>query len=249
MKILASDYDNTLKRGSIDINDIRAIEKFRSENNLFGIVTGRSLLSIKEEIIKHQIPVDFVVGLNGGIITDHNFQVLDKYVIEPAIVPEVLNYILSNSKMVGFYGNQYQTLKFSSLEKKGIYNETGAILNEVLNFGVIVNQHEYLMPVYLELKQRFSDYLSFHQNGDRLIDISKVKVDKATGIARIMALLRLHDELYVVGDSYNDIPMIEAYQGFAMVTGKEEVKNLATCVFQNFTEMIGYIDARKPKNK
>ena len=53
MKILASDYDGTLRTEElVDINDVHAIHEFRAAGNMFGLVTGRSMESIQTEIQK-----------------------------------------------------------------------------------------------------------------------------------------------------------------------------------------------------
>lgn len=42
MKILASDYDGTLRTEElVDINDVHAIHEFRAAGNMFGLVTDR----------------------------------------------------------------------------------------------------------------------------------------------------------------------------------------------------------------
>lgn len=51
MKILASDYDGTLRTEELVAEkDIEAIARFRKAGNLFGIVTGRSMESLQKEI-------------------------------------------------------------------------------------------------------------------------------------------------------------------------------------------------------
>lgn len=47
MKILASDFDNTLYfHNSMKENDLKAIKKFQEKGNLFGICTGREINGI-----------------------------------------------------------------------------------------------------------------------------------------------------------------------------------------------------------
>ncbi len=49
MKILASDFDNTLYfHNSMKENDLKAIKKFQEKGNLFGICTGREINGIIE---------------------------------------------------------------------------------------------------------------------------------------------------------------------------------------------------------
>ena len=50
MKILASDYDGTLRTEELVAEkDIEAIARFSKAGNLFGIVTGRSMESLQKE--------------------------------------------------------------------------------------------------------------------------------------------------------------------------------------------------------
>ncbi len=75
MKILASDYDGTLRTEElVDINDVHAIHEFRAAGNMFGLVTGRSMESLQTEIQKNKIEFDFIVANNGGVIYDRDFQ-------------------------------------------------------------------------------------------------------------------------------------------------------------------------------
>ena len=50
MKLLASDYDGTLRRPYVKQSDIKAIKRFRAAGNVFGIITGRTLEMILPEI-------------------------------------------------------------------------------------------------------------------------------------------------------------------------------------------------------
>ena len=67
--IFASDYDGTLyKDHIIRESDLIAIQEFRKLGHKFGIVTGRCIDSIRHEIDKYKIPVDFLIGINGGVV-------------------------------------------------------------------------------------------------------------------------------------------------------------------------------------
>ena len=80
MKILASDFDGTLKRqGRIEPQDLNAIQRFRRHGHQFGIVTGRSIAMLMCEAGPLQIPFDFVIGNNGGIVVDQQLRVLHRF--------------------------------------------------------------------------------------------------------------------------------------------------------------------------
>ena len=71
MKILASDYDGTLNvLGEVSRENIEAIHAWRAAGNLFGLVSGRNLGSIKKFLDKDNVPYDFMVGCNGSVMTD-----------------------------------------------------------------------------------------------------------------------------------------------------------------------------------
>ena len=71
MKILASDYDGTLNvQGVVTKENIEAITAWRAAGNLFGVVSGRNLGSIKKFLDKDNVPYDFMVGCNGSVMTD-----------------------------------------------------------------------------------------------------------------------------------------------------------------------------------
>ena len=47
-------------------------------------------------------------------------------------------------------------------------------------------------------------------------------------------------DVITIGDNYNDIPMIEAFNGVAVQNAKPEVKAAAKLVVNDFAELIEY---------
>ncbi|MBR5601095.1 MAG: HAD hydrolase family protein, partial [Clostridia bacterium] len=71
MKILASDYDGTFNVGGVvSKENLDAIEAWRAAGNLFGIISGRNLGSIKQILERDGVPYDFMIGCNGSVMTD-----------------------------------------------------------------------------------------------------------------------------------------------------------------------------------
>ena len=70
-RILATDYDGTLKYAQkVMPEDLQAIQRWKEAGNLFVIVTGRSMESIKRQSDLYQLPVDYFVTNNGGMVFD-----------------------------------------------------------------------------------------------------------------------------------------------------------------------------------
>ena len=74
MKIFASDYDGTLRLGDlVSQYDKNAIAKWQKQGNLFGLVSGRSMESMREEAVKNDLHADFYIGNNGGAVFYKDF--------------------------------------------------------------------------------------------------------------------------------------------------------------------------------
>ena len=77
MKLLASDFDNTLWfEDHMKDEDVKAIHEFQKHGHLFGICSGRSLSGILRPSKPYDIQYDFFILLSGGLILnkDSDFQ-------------------------------------------------------------------------------------------------------------------------------------------------------------------------------
>jgi hydroxymethylpyrimidine pyrophosphatase-like HAD family hydrolase len=71
------------------------------------------------------------------------------------------------------------------------------------------------------------------------IDVSPNKVNKASGIADLIALTgEDFEDVLVIGDGDNDVPMIKAYNGFAVPGSAPEAMAAATRVYDSVAEML-----------
>ena len=69
MKLLASDFDNTLWfQDHMKKEDIEAIQDFQKQGHLFGICTGRSLSGILRPSKPFGVNYDFYTLLSGGLV-------------------------------------------------------------------------------------------------------------------------------------------------------------------------------------
>ena len=74
------------------------------------------------------------------------------------------------------------------------------------------------------------------------VDIVPVGVSKAEGLYFIEQHLDLeHDDIYAIGDSFNDIPMLEEFHGCAVAHARSEIIASAEHVFLSIEECIAYL--------
>ena len=112
MKIVISDYDNTynlhqkiklLNIISLKKNN-KIVKRFIKNGNIFIINTRRYFNSIYNDIIKYNIPFNYLICNNGGELYDNNYK---KYKTTP--LPNQIIKILKNNNFTLFYDkdNEY----------------------------------------------------------------------------------------------------------------------------------------------
>ncbi|MEA5027043.1 hypothetical protein SDC9_126742 [bioreactor metagenome] len=252
MKILATDYDNTLKRKKVTKQDLAAIDKFRREGNKFGIVTGRSINMIKTSLNYFHVKYDFIVGINGGIILDDQNNILDYHLFDYQTALAIIGDLYDlNNDICGFCdGIRYTRLAF----KKKPFNFIRAFVlglrasrrrkilktEKIASFFILNDNPDQVKRVYDHFTNHY-DNISVFLNGNDIVDISAKDVSKSAAVKFIADYYRA-DKVYTIGDSMNDIDMITAFNGFAVSTAEDEIKEVAEAVFNDFKELIDYID-------
>ena len=91
-KLLVSDYDGTFKNdkdGSIKAN-IDEVSKFMSNGNIFTLASARSYNSLIRQVNKYNIPYDYLICNNGGVVYDKNG---NYFRIEDTTRPRGRNYL------------------------------------------------------------------------------------------------------------------------------------------------------------
>ena len=253
MKLLASDYDGTLFRNSrIDKEDITAICKFKEKGNLFGIVTGRSFGFIERELNKNNIPYDFIICINGGYIEDRDKNVIYEKQIPLEIANQIVEQVKNEKIQLGIIcdGILSEVFVFRMKIIKTIahffhhrlyqYQLKPRNRKIVRNISIHAKEEKYTNEIIEKLQTQFNDYIECNRNGETIIDVSGKGTAKENAVQRVADYFGVSD-IYVIGDSYNDIEMIRAFDGFAISNANEEVLSIAKKEFSNFKAVVEYI--------
>lgn len=72
------------------------------------------------------------------------------------------------------------------------------------------------------------------------IDVTAPDVSKAAGMEHLLQLRRWGDaeEVLVIGDDRNDLPMITHFKGYAVANAAPEVRDSASAVFPSVGQML-----------
>ena len=203
MKLLASDYDGTFKS---DLNalyiNINAIKKFMSKGNKFALVTGRSYLSIKEEINRYNIKYDYLSCNNGLITFDKNDRIVDCNILSKADLKYISSTLNNNEnvKDINYYGFFDATDKLQD------------ILEVYVKFNNVKSATEYKEYIKFVLTN-----VNCYQSRNKLFIGTNLTKANAVSIIQDIENIDFKD-IYTIGDASNDIDMLEKYNGHKMLT-------------------------------
>lgn len=249
MKVLASDYDGTLRTSkTVDRKDIEAIHAFRKAGNMFGLVTGRSMESIKKEIELNQFEFDFIVANNGGVVYDGKLEKLQCLYMDFNRALDIIAYIKTLDCVSFVINDGYRRYKVrvdeNQIDHK--YGDMQEVTNEeeVLDRGKIaqlvisLNDQMLAHEISTYINSQFKGYVVAYPNVN-CVDIVPEGVSKAEGLYVIESYYDLqHDDIYAIGDSFNDIPMLEEFHGLAVAHAQQDILDVAQSVYPDIASAI-----------
>lgn len=251
--VFASDYDGTLFKDRIIRDaDLDAIRAFRARGNKFGIVTGRAVNSVIVEMNKYAIPVDFIVAINGGVVLTHDFKEIFASTMNVDVVRDMMNDIESHH--VRFYGvndgyrlgRKYLMEPSSDFEPNVELEDVETFCNEqsVRAMYVFTEHHDEAKILAHHLNKTYGHANIVAYQNVFAVDVGVKGVSKATGIQHVVDHYGYTGSIYAMGDSYNDIPMLEAYHGFVMENGEEAVKAYGKKTFNTVGDALNYLNQK-----
>ena len=222
MKVLASDFDLTLYVDDLEIvkKNVMAIRRFMKNGNLFGIITGRNYSDIKVLLNQYDIPYHYLICQDGAKLfdpMDYCFSTVslsreDIVRIVPVLEEYHFDYYLDDG-----------------------YNETTNMDDCVKVVGVIENRREEAQKVVdILIKEGFYAYLSMYY-----INILDSSVNKKNALEKLLVHADCYKEdLYVIGDSVNDLEMLTSFQGAIMKNHSKELDHLGKKSYNTLYEYI-----------
>lgn len=226
MKLLVTDYDNTLELHydftdniSILKRNIKAVNEFM-KSNIVCIATGRHFDAIYKTLIENNIKFNYLCANNGAELYDISYNLLYCLPIEEQdlrILRKLGDKIFfrnpCNSKLISSANLYFDSLK--DFEK----------VKEYLDDNLTESFVEYKYPK---------------------IKVINKKCNKLDIIKIIQDLEKIDDKnICTIGDDVNDIKMIERYNGYSLLTAKEETKKVASKIYEELNQLIREIDNGK----
>lgn len=252
MRFLASDLDGTL----VDFDDmipgnLEGIRSLKEAGHKFIISTGRSYNAVKRLIKKYEIDFDYLVLCNGGlIINKDNETVYDEWISKELAEKIAKEYYNKDLAMMFIHNLDKSFL----IKNPNISEEkTSKVLNkfqqstELISVDEVNESYKIMSLVCLDkdcnraekikdsIIDKFGEDVQAFRN-QYFIDIVPKGCSKGEALLRVLELEgESADNLYVIGDSFNDVSMFNITKNsFTFNRAEEEVKGYAS-------ELVDYV--------
>lgn len=245
MKILASDFDNTLhfhdKHGGFyHQDDLNAIKRFTDEGNIFGLCTGRAMFGFDGDLDKGP-HLDFIIASAGAhicqgddheIIRSDNISLVDAKRIFSELNSQTNLYFHADGKIYCMQPGapQYE----HRINIKYLDELAGKVITGI---SVWTPSDKEASILTSELNKEYVGKVAFYQNGNWL-DVIASGVSKGTGAIFVKEYFKA-ESLACIGDSYNDIPMLDkADISFTFKSSPKEVQDHATYIVDTLAQAV-----------
>lgn len=264
-KLLASDIDGTLLLNrKIHHKSIENIDRFKNDGNLFILSTGRALCELDSIINEYKLDVDAYVLCNGAFILDKSLNIIEDFKIDSDIVYKISKYVLSTNNFTLFVLDGYKSYLIKSkniLKARNLFNLNSLkkiykmLINKSSNLELLNLNHLKdndlninIMSIYSlndnvekaenlknHLNDEFGEYITAYRN-KYFVDVVFKGCSKATGIEKVCKNFNLADNnVYVIGDSWNDLSMFERYDNsYTFTYAEKTLQKKANKVIDSF---------------
>ncbi|MBR3210762.1 MAG: HAD-IIB family hydrolase [Bacilli bacterium] len=220
MKILASDFDNTiyyLDNEEKNEKNFEAIRKFVSYGNIFCIITGRNFTDLKQYLTKYNIPYSYLVCEDGAqIFNNMDYCINTTYLSRGEI--ERIEEILKEEGCDYYLDDGYNKTEF---------------LDDCVKVVVRCTDQEEKERIVSLVKSKIDVHIYASR---RHVNIIHKSVNKKYALKTLMNLEELdYHLLHVIGDNDNDYEMLKEFDGAVIKEhhkvldelGKKEVDSLS----------------------
>ena len=233
MKLFVTDYDDTLYTSDEQIqkNNIK-LKELKDNGFCIVIATGRSITSIKTQINTYNIIYDFLACSDGSIIYDKNDHI---------VFAEYLNPIILDDFKLFYQNLDYEEIQFSYPDG---YHNTLNDKKTLLGINVCLSNDNYseeILTSFYHLKQKYLQYnfLAYKHPHFSYLCIKPQNVSKSYAISFLIDKLKIKKkDVFVIGDSSNDLEMLIDFHGVRMTNSNEEINKH---IKKHYDELEDYV--------
>lgn len=242
-KMIATDLDDTLlnSQGKVSAKDKEAIMKAQDSGVLFVLASGRPTYAMRD--LATELKLDkyesYILSYNGSIITNCKS---NKNILEETLTKEDIHTLYdfsrkNNVEIITYLNDTIISEDYSSYIEVEV-ELTKMPFEKVKNFKatvdtdcvkcILLGEPTYLKKVEEKLKNELGSKFSIAISKPFFLEVTKLNVDKGSSLLKLAEKLSIKkEEIIVVGDSYNDLPMLKVAGLPACVdNAKSEIKEI-----------------------
>ncbi|MBQ4088481.1 MAG: HAD family phosphatase [Clostridia bacterium] len=241
MKIIGSDYDGTLNHGGIGEDKLTAIKKWQAAGNKFGVISGRHHIFLQELAGRTGIECDFLIAYNGGMAFTPDGMLISEELCTDVPPMEIASDLFDwGCPFVNMCSRKFYRMRRDSanMDPGDVLTKDVPALDCFYQVSVQLEDEAAAAEMVKRIAAKYGDKLTPLQNGT-CIDTVPKGMNKAVGLDRVRAYYgAAHDDVIAVGDNLNDADMIRAFRSYAMESGAETLKEMATYTTTGIVELI-----------
>lgn len=246
-KMVVLDLDDTLLRHDLTISDRTRDALLRAQKRGVRVVlaSGRPTGAIwryaqELEIARHG---GYIVSFNGAVVTEC---ATERAIFQQALPKEIIHELFDHSvehgahilsyvddQIVTSRANEWADIeqKLTGMELREATDFKGAIQQDAIK-AILLQEPEHLKMVSEKLRPLVQDRMNMVISKPFFLEFTDKGIDKRHSLAMLCEKLEiLPSEVIAIGDSYNDVGMIQfAGLGVCMANGPEDVRAKADFV-------------------
>ena len=222
--------DNDIK------SNIALADQFRNAGNIFAIATGNNYENFLKVIKKYNIQYDYLILDQGSLIIDNNKRIINTCYIEKDVVNGIIEEINTkkDSDMFSSYNGE--------LKICNIWTENSNSNDDVTKIALKFKDIEQAKKFTEYIKQKYNHKINAYTmifSEINIVEIISYNASK-NDAAKVLADSEKMDKanIYTVGDGYNDIEMINNFNGYCMNNSVDELLHRCNNHIASISELL-----------
>lgn len=246
-KVFASDFDGTMYFYKAEVKlppeNVEWIRRYQEAGNLFGLCTGRQVGGLTP-FINGLVEPDFYITSTGANIVDRNLKPIYQRGVDRAAADAIVKAVKPKNYRVTL-DIEGDICVFARMDYPGFYYVIDSVDNAppglIHQLGIHTESPAEAAELSAWVNANFGTYVNAFQNVQE-VDVAPLGCTKGKGVLLLRDWMKEHYgeiKLFGIGDSINDLPLIEAADvSYTFPYAPESVQKKATKVVPTIVDAL-----------
>lgn len=246
-KVFASDFDGTMYFYKAEVKlppeNVEWIRRYQEAGNLFGLCTGRQVGGLTP-FINGLVEPDFYITSTGANIVDRDLKPIYQRGVDRAAADAIVKAVKPKNYRVTL-DIEGDICVFARMDYPGFYYVIDSVDNAppglIHQLGIHTESPAEAAELSAWINANFGTYVNAFQNVQE-VDVAPLGCTKGKGVLLLRDWMKEHYgeiKLFGIGDSINDLPLIEAADvSYTFPYAPESVQKKATKVVPTIVDAL-----------